>query len=457
MRCMRDLHNTIEGYGEPKLDLVGYRGLDVIDEGGIGVCRNFAPNIADKLNAINPEYNARTVLVYTDSGEFVENNIVHTKIDENGNKTVINGNEQDFYVNDILKEKTIILDDVIIKTSYNEKGEIIGESTIKEGESVSITYENGKKKQEDIRKENESITTMYNEKGEASYELRMVFEEKDGVQYCKTFTNGQLTYLTESSEEYYNCIVWSLNGNISSEVKANNNKEIKKDYNFSGNLESVTILEDEQEIIIKYDDNGNEISNETKKADRENSYIKEKANREKTNKFISDAYTSTAWQILIQNYMEGNKIPNHEIVAVDVESENITLLIDPTLLGIGVYKDGKIVMFNEQNQEDAKYNISNIIAAAGHNGMGEFTQYPIDYIKSFKEPTLSMEELDAKYGLDAQNKMLEQIEKEDGKNTFKETLKVADNDKTIISYDFENNTAYIENHKTQEQDKTEEK
>lgn len=454
MRCMRDLHNTIEGYGEPKLDIAGYRGLDVIDEGGIGFCRNFAPNIADKLNAINPEYNARTITLYTSPGKFTSNNIEHTQIDENGNKTVIRGNEQELYVNNILNVRAIILDDAIIKTFYNEKGEITSELTIKEDENIEITYENGKKIQEEIRKGNETVTTTYNENGEVNAERRTISEDKDGVHFYKEFINGQLTYLKEQTEEYYNYTIWSLNGNISLEVKANSDKEIKKDYSYiSGKLDYVSILEDGQETIIQYDDNGNEISCETKKADRENHFIEAKA----TSELISNVNNYITYLEAVENYKVDNKIPDHEIVAVDIESENITLLIDPTSPGLGVYKDGKIVMFNEQNQEDAKYIRGNVMDVAEFNGLGQFTQYPVDYIKSFKEPTLSMEELEAKYGLEAQNKMLEQIEKEDGKNTFKESLKITDNDKTTVSYDFENNTVYIENNKTQEQDKTEEK
>lgn len=454
MRCMRDLHNTIEGYGEPKLDIAGYRGLDVIDEGGIGVCRNFAPNIADKLNAINPEYNARTIIIYNSPEKFSPSNIETINIDENGNKIVIRGNEQELYVNNILNERAIILDDAIAKTFYNEKGEITSKLTIKEDENVEITYENGKKIQEEIRKGNETVTTTYNENGEVDIERRTVMEEKDGVAYYKDFLNGQLIYLSEEAEEYYNVTMWNPNGNISLEIKANSDKEIKKDYNsVTGKLNYISILQDGQETITQYDDNGNEISCETKKADRENRFIEAKA----TSEMISNVNKYIEYQEAMKNYKIDKKIPNHEIVAVDIESENITLLIDPTYTGLGVYKDGKIVMFNEQNQEDAKYIRGNVTDAAGHNGLGQFTQYPVDYIKSFKEPTLSMEELEAKYGLDAQNKMLEQIEKEDGKNTFKESLKITDNDKTTVSYDFENNTVYIENNKTQEQDKTEER
>ena len=60
MKLMKDMYETTRGYGQPEIDAQGYYGMDM-QEGGIGVCRNIADNIADKLNAINPDYNARSI------------------------------------------------------------------------------------------------------------------------------------------------------------------------------------------------------------------------------------------------------------------------------------------------------------------------------------------------------------------------------------------------------------
>lgn len=41
MRTMKDMHDTIKGYGQPKLDIMGYQGIDVMYEGGVGICREY--------------------------------------------------------------------------------------------------------------------------------------------------------------------------------------------------------------------------------------------------------------------------------------------------------------------------------------------------------------------------------------------------------------------------------
>lgn len=70
MLVMDDMWNRIEGYGIPEKDLLSYPGIDVAYEDGVGVCRNMADDYARRLNEINPEYNARTITVYSEDGEF---------------------------------------------------------------------------------------------------------------------------------------------------------------------------------------------------------------------------------------------------------------------------------------------------------------------------------------------------------------------------------------------------
>ena len=80
MRTMNDMHKTIKGYGEPKINAKGYLGMDMMGEEGIGVCRNMAAYTADKYNEINPLYNARIVTVYMEEGDLIPNNIEHNEI-----------------------------------------------------------------------------------------------------------------------------------------------------------------------------------------------------------------------------------------------------------------------------------------------------------------------------------------------------------------------------------------
>ena len=55
-----------KGYNKPELDLSSYPGLDLATKSGYGVCRNMADHAARALNAIDENYNARTVFVYAD-------------------------------------------------------------------------------------------------------------------------------------------------------------------------------------------------------------------------------------------------------------------------------------------------------------------------------------------------------------------------------------------------------
>ena len=63
MKVMDDMWGSIQGYKTPEKSIMGYQELDLATEEGYGVCRNMASDVAKKLNAINPEYNARTMAV----------------------------------------------------------------------------------------------------------------------------------------------------------------------------------------------------------------------------------------------------------------------------------------------------------------------------------------------------------------------------------------------------------
>lgn len=64
MKTQYDLWNSIDKYGEADCDITGYYRLAFLEDGKKGLCRHMADDIAEKLNAINPEFNARTLIVY---------------------------------------------------------------------------------------------------------------------------------------------------------------------------------------------------------------------------------------------------------------------------------------------------------------------------------------------------------------------------------------------------------
>lgn len=70
MKIMDDTWSSIQGYGNPKYDVFGLGRLDMMPENGVGVCRHLADDFTAKMNAINPKYNARNLVVYFDSNQY---------------------------------------------------------------------------------------------------------------------------------------------------------------------------------------------------------------------------------------------------------------------------------------------------------------------------------------------------------------------------------------------------
>lgn len=68
MKLQKDMHSSIEGYGQPSLNIEGYFGIDIGKGNVTGVCKNMADDYSRKMNAINPDYNARTWIVRVDNG-----------------------------------------------------------------------------------------------------------------------------------------------------------------------------------------------------------------------------------------------------------------------------------------------------------------------------------------------------------------------------------------------------
>ncbi len=355
MRMIKDMHETIRGYGKPKIDALGYRGMDVIDEEGIGVCRNMAPSIVDKLNAVNPEYNARIVSLYEKTEGLEEAKIEHNLIDGNV-RTNIKGNIKRIYIDERI------------------------------------------------------LTCIIN------------------------------------TEEYYKQIDYDNNGNITRQIMANQENQTSTFYKNNGDIDFVTIIKEGYKTTKYYDEKGKEIKNKKERTDENNIFLRE-----------NTLQSNLDEQVRVQEIQEviwGN----HVVVAVDIKKDNVTLIIDPTNSALGFFKDGEIRMFNEKQQNEAIYD-KRFFGNIKEGGIKAVLEYPIDYIKSFKEPNLSMEELEEKYGLEAQNKMLEEIEREDEKEnqekrkdvkTFKQDYKI---DKGI-TYNFDTNTVTMTPEARQKEEET---
>lgn len=93
MKVTDDMWGRIKGYGEPQIDLTEYAGIDVSAEVGVGVCRNMADDCARRLNAINPDYNARVIYVLMKDGEYERSNIPLTFADDISEKQDMDSNE----------------------------------------------------------------------------------------------------------------------------------------------------------------------------------------------------------------------------------------------------------------------------------------------------------------------------------------------------------------------------
>lgn len=132
-----------------------------------------------------------------------------------------------------------------------------------------------------------------------------------------------------------------------------------------------------------------------------------------TNETVADSNTteqSTSGNIKLQKTLQ-NFMGDHMVTLVDVE--NAIMVLDPTNPGIGVYKDGRIIMLNSPINKDTGLAVSDpteiataIAVRGGLDGLGTTIS---DYDKSFEKLNFSFEELIAKYGLEAQNKALEEV------------------------------------------------
>lgn len=410
------MHETIRGYGTPKIDAIGYGGMDVMDKDGIGVCRNMAENIADKLNAINPEYNVRTIVLYEEEGNYENANISRNKIEGDTRINSI-GNVTQTYINEQLSTRTIDYGDTVITYEYKE-------DLVLSKKSIQTRIPN---KTEEI---------FYDENGNIKERREREKKSNENSEIEKQFVNGRLSSQTEKTSNYYMKIYYDDRGKIKSKTIADKDSERTTWYGENKNIWCVTILKDNYETTIFYDELGGlEKNRKIEKTDKTNQFLdlmeqKQKEEKQKQREKENES--------LIQKITG-----NHMMLAVDLKDEEITLLIDPTNPGLGIYKDGAIQMFNETQADKAIYN-TKFLGCIGTRGIEGIWKYPIEYEKSFKEPTLSIEELEKKYGIEAQNEMLKKIDEEDRKKeqskSFKKNLKV---DNKGVTYNYDTNTATL--------------
>lgn len=119
---------------------------------------------------------------------------------------------------------------------------------------------------------------------------------------------------------------------------------------------------------------------------------------------------------------------NHMVTLVDLPQYNLTMVLDPTNPGIGLYINGQIQMLNSTDENrleyDAKEYSRAIFFEPGIEGLENTVK---DYTRSYKKPKLSFEEIEELFGVEAQNKALKEIrsmEKTNKENNFKQSIKV---------------------------------
>lgn len=93
---------------------------------------------------------------------------------------------------------------------------------------------------------------------------------------------------------------------------------------------------------------------------------------------------------------------NHMVTLIDIPEENITLVIDPTNPAIGIYIDGNIYILNESYKESIKTKFVGELVY----GSEMFFNYAEAFATSFFSNNSSLEEINGKYGLEAQNEAL---------------------------------------------------
>ena len=354
MKLMKDMYETTRGYGQPEIDAQGYYGMDM-QEGGIGVCRNIADNIADKLNAINPDYNARSITCISNYSNIEYNNMENKIVMDDNTTLILQGNETRW---------------------YDDKGQLIKIKTKEDDREVEQEYENG----------NIVRTKITYQDGNA--EIIETYED-DRLKYKNILTDKE--YISEGYDEA---------GNASWKQVADKTKEITTYYNDGEKYQQI-IQEKNRQTTITYENEEIVSKEEEELEEYDNIYLKLKQSKK-----LRESTTT---------------ITNHAVVIADVEKDNATIILDPTNGTIGTYKDGNIVIFNETEEKDPIKR--SFLGDLLYSGTENFIEFPKEWLQSFLNPSISVEELEKKYGVEAQNKALTKIEKEEKQKSFMEEIK----------------------------------
>lgn len=374
MKIMNDMHQRMKGYGDPKIDATGFLGLDLLEEDTEAVCRNMAKYVADQLNAIDSNYNARTISVNAKYNDFEFNNMEIKQVIDDNTIKVTKGNQQETYKNNILIEKVMFYPNKTI--TFNYKNEKLYSKVEKlEDEKITYFFKEGNITEKQIEKENERITFKYKNK-----ELNEVIKINDKGITIKTIKDK------------------------------NTNKVIEKSYNLN-----TYIPEEYKNLISQW----NLEKNKEIKDQEEKDQLNENENK-------------------INEKMRKKKISNHAVVLLNSITDKLTIILDPTNGAIGVYKDNQIIMFNEKDKNNES--LIRCVLRGGYllnnsyfinaNGLSALIEFPKQSLKSYLDTDYTIEELEEKYGVKAQNKALENVLNKENHNNeekpYKETLKVED-------------------------------
>lgn len=172
-----------------------------------------------------------------------------------------------------------------------------------------------------------------------------------------------------------------------------------------------------------------QIANIERKIIQDNETVQETENQDQEQQNESESSGKIAESI---GNIAQKILGNHMVTFVDSPEDNLTLVLDPTNPGIGIYTEGKIVMLNSDKENglnfETKAYMDAVFTKGGIEGVTEEIE---DYLKSFRNPNLTKEEIVEKYGIEAQNQALEDLKSKSiinnttsSKDKFKQSLKV---------------------------------
>ena len=182
--------------------------------------------------------------------------------------------------------------------------------------------------------------------------------------------------------------------------------------------------------VVKMGEDGYyQIANIERKIIQDNETVQETENQDQEQQNESDNNSKIVESI---GNIAQKILGNHMVTFVDAPEDNLTLVLDPTNPGIGIYTDGKIVMLNSDKENglnfETKAYMDAVFTKGGIEGVTEEIE---DYLKSFRNPNLTKEEIVEKYGIEAQNQALEDLKSKSiinnttsSKDKFKQSLKV---------------------------------